>query len=1343
MNSPSFLSPKAAEQTDQGTAGRMCLLVLGMHRSGTSALTRVLSIAGAELPVSLMGANDSNEVGHWESTALVQYHDQLLSKLGSDWSDWRPIEIRRLPLERRRDIKAEIADLIACEYGEAGLFVVKDPRICRFAPMFLEALDEAAVGAKIVHIVRNPLEVAESLERRDGMARGQAGLLWLCHALESEAASRGKARVVVSYDGLLSDWRGVFARLDQHLGVAWPFAIDEISHEIERFLSLERRHHQHATEDLVLDPMMRKWISEAYSALLVLERNPMSEPALAILDRVRAEFQHAAPVVHRLLEEVRQSAEAERARLRDALAAYERQAVSPPPGSAFGEAETAQPETRDEEAGTPPSVAVDPAPEEPGTAQHETCEEDVCTALPTEVEAVPEQRDAQQVTSGENAGPTPSMDVEPATENSGAAQLEAPGEDVGAPSPVYVDTATEDQGAAQPVTPDEDAAAPPPMDAASLTEDVDAAPLETRDADVSPAPPMDADTVIDDPGAAGLQPSEDEACAAPPMHFFTICARNYLAMAAVLGESLARHHPDSAYTVFVLDPGAIPDSVAHLAIRSIEDAIPANEYAQRRCHYDILELSTCVKAQCFQTLFREGSERVVYLDPDIYVLRPMRELEQELEAGATGVLTPHLLSPLPDDDANPDDLAVLRSGVYNLGFLALKNDPESQTLLAWWDSKLRWKCFRDPSAGVFTDQKWMDFAPLFAPGMHVLRDPSYNVAYWNLAERPLRRLPDGRWAAGDGPLTFFHFSGFDPSKAKVLSKHETRFGDATDELADLLAFYAGRLQAYAHDDVSCIRFTEVAFPCGASWDPVCRVLYRWRVTSGEEELDPLQDPQFASWIAAPGPGQLVPRYIQALLMMRPDVAAAFSVGAGQSLKPLLDWMTSSGKREMGIDPRLLEKLGILPGKKSALPRVTYVGYLRAHLGLGQAARGYVKALTSVGMPVKLVDVSVSSESEVGDYDIVDNYGAGDWDDSCDVHVVHVNADQLPWVLSEHAPRPLKRPCVGVWAWETEEFPDEWLDRFELVDEIWVGSRFMAETIGAKAPVPVQIMPHVVTVPQPRLRRDDLGLADDEFVFLVQFDLLSNMHRKNPEAAIAAFKRAFPGTEKARLIIKTMNADREPAKTQRLKDLADDPRITFWDEALDDNRRHALLAAADCFVSLHRAEGFGLSLAESMAYGKPVIATGWSGNLEFMTGFNSLLVPYDLKPLEFDQGPYRAGTMWAEPDIDEAAKAMRRVWEDRDFAAAVGARAARSVSEQLSPEAIGRKMADRLQCVCANRATEVPSVIARRRRLRWALVRDAAMNPLSYLTKLPAAWRCYRTRGLEEVRFRLAQRLADR
>ena len=289
---------------------RICILVLGMHRSGTSAVTRLVSMAGAKLPNELLGVGEGNETGHWEPVQLIKCHDALLADLGSRWDDWRPLELRRLLPRQREAIKASIKGHIEADYGDAALIVIKEPRICRFAPLFLEVLDEAHFDTRVILPIRNPLEVAASLETRANIwssdqSRTYAGLLWLRHVLDAEAATRGRMRSIVSYDCLLTDWKATFAILSDRLNVAWPYQISDFSPKCDAYISPLQRHHRSSVEDVLLDPHMRGWAAEAFEVLLVLERNPGSQTALAALDRIRREFDISSPMLNRLLVETR------------------------------------------------------------------------------------------------------------------------------------------------------------------------------------------------------------------------------------------------------------------------------------------------------------------------------------------------------------------------------------------------------------------------------------------------------------------------------------------------------------------------------------------------------------------------------------------------------------------------------------------------------------------------------------------------------------------------------------------------------------------------------------------------------------------------------------------------------------------------------------------------------------------------------------------------------------------------------------------------------------------------------------------------------------------------------
>ncbi|MBS0244032.1 MAG: hypothetical protein JSS20_17815, partial [Proteobacteria bacterium] len=281
---------------------RTCILVLGMHRSGTSALTRIISLTGARLPLEVMGSSEGNEIGHWEPVRLAEFHDRMLAELGSRWDDWRPLPLDRLPTKSREAFNIEMAGQIQADFGDAPLIVLKEPRICRFAPMVIEVLRVAGYDVRVALPVRNPLEVIGSLRKRAIVWKPEqhdmyAALLWLRHVLDAEAATRTLPRGVLSYHRLLDDWQSVVGLLGERLDVQWPYALGDIAPMVNTFLGDEHRHHRRRLEEVALDPATRGWVCEAYEALLVLEQNPKSKHAYVTLDRVRREFDAATPVL--------------------------------------------------------------------------------------------------------------------------------------------------------------------------------------------------------------------------------------------------------------------------------------------------------------------------------------------------------------------------------------------------------------------------------------------------------------------------------------------------------------------------------------------------------------------------------------------------------------------------------------------------------------------------------------------------------------------------------------------------------------------------------------------------------------------------------------------------------------------------------------------------------------------------------------------------------------------------------------------------------------------------------------------------------------------------------------
>lgn len=280
---------------------RLVLLVMGMHRSGTSAVTRVLHLLGCDLPATLMPAGLGNEEGHWESEATVQFNDRLLDQMGSGWDDWLPISLVWRDMPRYAEDLAEARRLLRQEFGQSPLFVFKDPRHCRIGALWADALRDEGVEPRYVLMLRNPLEVAASLSRRNGIEQAYGLLLWLRHALDAERLSRGARRVVVFYPSMLADWRGQMARLSAELEIEFPRKLDEIADEVNGFIRPTLRHHLQNNESLLEDPTISPWVRRIYEILLRWSHGGECEADYLVIDALAAEIYAVTPAFAGLL----------------------------------------------------------------------------------------------------------------------------------------------------------------------------------------------------------------------------------------------------------------------------------------------------------------------------------------------------------------------------------------------------------------------------------------------------------------------------------------------------------------------------------------------------------------------------------------------------------------------------------------------------------------------------------------------------------------------------------------------------------------------------------------------------------------------------------------------------------------------------------------------------------------------------------------------------------------------------------------------------------------------------------------------------------------------------------
>lgn len=763
---------------------------------------------------------------------------------------------------------------------------------------------------------------------------------------------------------------------------------------------------------------------------------------------------------------------------------------------------------------------------------------------------------------------------------------------------------------------------------------------------------------------------------------FTIIARNYLAHARVLAASLARHNPGVRLHVFILDDpdGRIGWEASFEIIRADELPFgPGSEFHAMAAIYDVTELATAVKPWVFGHLFDHGASVAIYLDPDIEVFDSLGPLEP-LTREHGMLLTPHITEPLPQDGRRPDERDLLLAGMFNLGFLALAAWT-AKSVLPWWRERLRRDCVNAPAQGLFVDQRWMDFAPaLFEP--LILKDPGYNVAYWNLPHRILT-LDGDRHLVNGRPLRFFHYSGYSSRAPHLLSKHQhasprIRLSE-TPLLAGLCGRYAAALEEAGFAECSSLPYgfamTAEGLPLDERARRVLRRAYLEDEAGGSLAFRSPFSPEGAQDVVqrllrpsphAPG----IPAWLGEIWSERADLRSAFPHVDSADAERFLDWVRVSGVREHDIPPQLIPPAPMPatpPSRQSLTPGVNVYGYAFAESGTGQMVRSVVAALAAEGIPYAVVPFTRTLSRQQQPF-----HDLGTAAPSFDTNLICVNADQVALFFEGMRGQLLPGARnIGLWAWEVDPLPAAMARNEWHLDEVWGISGFTARALARSLTKPVRAFPLPVVVPLVQQRsRAELGMPEG-FLFLFCFDYDSVFRRKNPLAVVAAFRQAFGDRGDTVLYIKTTNADRHRAEDEELRaSAAGRPEIVIHDSYVARDEYFSMLESADCYVSLHRAEGFGLTIAEAMALGKPVISTAYSATVEFANESNSFPVPGRLTEVGESALPYPPHARWAEPDIVVAARQMALVVADPGAAKAVGARARADIEALHGPAVRG-------------------------------------------------------------------------
>ena len=742
--------------------------------------------------------------------------------------------------------------------------------------------------------------------------------------------------------------------------------------------------------------------------------------------------------------------------------------------------------------------------------------------------------------------------------------------------------------------------------------------------------------------------------------------------ARLLAQRLGEFHPEAELIWLVCDPRCLSVPASSTGPRSV---FAASESVSGRRYVDLLMATSeafarwAVIARVADQLLADApGQTIVVLPPTVQLSGALDELVSQSGSGA-------LFLPRFHDPA---------SGAVTGGWIpeTLVLGPKSRALLHWWQQRVDELLVAPDLDDAVRRDPWASFLDT-TPDIAVGGEGRYRVSPWNTSDIRLDIARDGSHLLADGrPLVLAHFPGFDPTEPWWYAPPgETTAMAYTSRSEPLRLLCRTRAEELADVGGADAVDAELQPLPGWSLGPVTAGAFRRALVDGRTPPNPFVSGEvagFAAWATSATTDSETGLSVVAdeVWRRRPDLAAAIPAVKWAGRPRFVRWMWSHGLAEhdttlamLPDPPRPARHAASVEPKRYG---VNLVGYHDAEKGLGVAVRRVAGALDAAGIPWKPVayDRTTSRRREGEARDGAAPY----W-----FHLVLTAPDQLPVVVEDLGADFFEgHHTIGLWYWETDVLTPSQLDAIGLVDEIWGATRYLADVFGRHTDKPVLRMPVALEFPGAPGRaeaRSKLGL-DDRFTVLFSFDFLSIPERKNPGGAIEAYRRAFPDRTGTRLIIKTINGEVFAREREELAhSFADEPDIELWDRYLSSEDRLALVAAADCYLSLHRSEGLGLTMAEAMSVGTPVVATRYSGNLDFMDDRSAMLVDAD----EIRVGPghyYPANGHWADPDLDQAASHLRRLRDEPELGQRIADEAARRLRDFTSV-AVGRQMSARL------------------------------------------------------------------
>ena len=696
---------------------------------------------------------------------------------------------------------------------------------------------------------------------------------------------------------------------------------------------------------------------------------------------------------------------------------------------------------------------------------------------------------------------------------------------------------------------------------------------------------------------------------------FTVSDADYAALALTMFESVSKFYPDSDFFLFIFGTGATKKIDGNINVIYIGDILDELDLSQRLAYYLQVELLTSVRPQCFKFLFEQNYGKAIYLDPDLYIFRRMTEIDDLLNGDVNGVVTPHALKSITSNKVVEGDNTFLQVGIFNLGFLALKNTIEANRMLDWWHDKLKWQCIENRRKGLFVDQKWLDFLPIYFDGFHILKLPTYNLAPWNSEHYNILSDSSGKFFINDfnTPIAFIHYSGVKRSSAHYIYMKEA------------YEFYLKELKKRRFTKLDFVNYEARFNQDNLFLDKVCIFLYKDYInTTKDTKSNPLLDRGFYDFLHSKDEKSGIPVYVRKLYEILPDIFVKLK------------------KKVVSFD----SAIAFIKNNSFSFNGVVS---LETIVQLRNSSIKYNYEIQYENNPIR-------ASVDLPHYSAVLSFckkGANGKRQKFWQRKVTFKSDRVEIIKN------FTRVCIPNMG-KSEALPNLSAIK-ERYTEIWVPSAYCKDRLQKKGSKrKIKIVPYPVIKPKYKILNIDL--PSNQCIIMLRHDFNLDFAIQNPLASLSAFQEAFGQKNDVRLVCFLINVNKQSEDYKALIAAFDNEKNAIIVEGEIDDNYYSYLHHAHCFISLHQETMFGYPLAEAMSLGKYVVATNNGGNTEYMNHDNSFLVDITSeKELPF-----------------EAAKILKSIYNEGNMLNTKSKQARLYIQKHFSPSSVGFIMQERLE-----------------------------------------------------------------